>query len=94
MAIKGVIVKLQVTPNPNSKVVNDKIDVIIDIFWKELGHFQNKTGFYGLHQGRFLLPDALNGNNFTLCLTPVSLASLLAVSHPKDLEYDQWNGLG
>ena len=51
-------------PNPNSKVANDEIDVIIDTFWKEFGHFQNKTGVYGLHPGRFLLPDAINGNSY------------------------------
>ncbi len=39
MAIKRVIGKLDVTPNPNSKVANDEIDVIIDTFWKEAGHF-------------------------------------------------------
>ncbi len=63
MAIERVITKLHVAPNPNSKVAIDKIDVIIDTFWKEFGHFQNKTGVYGLHPEGFLLPDALNGNS-------------------------------
>ncbi len=51
-------------PNPNSKVSNDEIDVIIDTFWKEFGDFQNKTGVHGLCPGRFLLPDATNGNSY------------------------------
>ncbi len=63
MAIKRVIAILYVAPNPNSNVANDEIDVTIDTFWKEFGHFQNKFGVYGLHPGRFLLPDALNSNS-------------------------------
>ncbi len=55
--------KLLVDPNPNSKVANNNIDMIIDIFWKELGHFQKKTGVHELHQDKFLLPDVLNGNS-------------------------------
>ncbi len=43
MAMERVITKLHVAPNPNSNVANDEIDVIIDTFWKEFGHFQNKT---------------------------------------------------
>ncbi len=37
------------------------------IYWYiqvRIGHFQNKTGVYGLHPGRFLLPDALNRNSY------------------------------
>ncbi len=64
MAIERVTVKLHVAPNSNSKIVNDKIDVVIDTFWKEFGHFQNKTGVYGMCPGSFLLPDALNGNSY------------------------------
>ncbi len=64
MAIKKVIAKLHVAANANSKVANDKIDVIIDSFWKEFGIFQNKMGVYGLHPGRFLLPDVLNGDSY------------------------------
>jgi len=64
MAIERVITKLHVAPNPKSNVANDKIDVIIDTFWKEFGHVQNKTGVYGLRPGRFLLPDALNGHSY------------------------------
>ncbi len=64
MSMKRVIAKLHVASNPNSKVANGKINVIIDNFWKEFGHFQNKTGVYGLHPRRFLLPDALNGNSY------------------------------
>ncbi len=30
MAIKRVVSKLHVAPNPNSKVANDKIDVVIE----------------------------------------------------------------
>ncbi len=63
IAIERVIAKLHVAPNPNSKVANDEIDVIIDTFWKEFSDFQNKTGVYGLRPGRFLLPDAINGNS-------------------------------
>ncbi len=63
IAIERVIAKLHVEPNPNSKVSNDEIVVIIDTFWKDFGDFQNKTGVYGLHLGRFLLPDAINGNS-------------------------------
>ncbi len=62
MSNEWVIANLHATPNPNSKVSNDEIDVIIDIFWKEFGHFQNQTGVYGLNSGRFLLPDTLNGS--------------------------------
>ncbi len=61
IAIERVIAKLHVAPNPNSKVANNEIVVIIDTFWKEFGDFQNKTGVYGLRPGRFLLPDAING---------------------------------
>ncbi len=64
MAIERVIAKLHMAPNPNSKVANDEIELIIDTFWKEFGHFQNKAGVYGLCSGRFLLPDALNGNSY------------------------------
>ncbi len=63
IAIERVIAKLHVVPNPNSKVANDEVVVIIDTFWKEFGDFQNKTGVYGLYPGRFLLPDAINGNS-------------------------------
>ena len=63
MSIERVIAKLHVAPNPNSKVANDEVVVIIDTFWKEFGDFQNKTGVYGLRPGRFLLPDAINGNS-------------------------------
>ncbi len=66
MAIKRVIAKLCVAPNPNSKIVNDEIDVFIDTFWNEFGHFQNKNGVYGLRPGRLLLLDVLNGNSY-LC---------------------------
>ncbi len=41
MTIERVIAKIHVTPNLNSKVANDEIDFIINIFWKEFGHFQN-----------------------------------------------------
>ncbi len=85
MAIKSVIAKLHKAPNPNSKVSNDEVDVIIDTFWKEFGHFQNITGAYGLHPGRFLLGNSYLHMNFTRCLTPVSLVLLLAVLRPKDL---------
>ncbi len=64
MAIERVIAKFDVDPNPNSKVANNEIDMIIDIFWKEFRYFQNKTGVHGLHPGRFLLPDMLNGNSY------------------------------
>ncbi len=40
MTIERVIVKLHMAPNPNSKVANDKIDVIIDIFGKNLDIFK------------------------------------------------------
>ncbi len=63
MAIERVIAKLHVAPNPKSKVANDEIDVI-DTCWKEFEHFKNKTGVYGLHPGRFVLPEALNGNSY------------------------------
>ncbi len=53
-------------PNPNSNVANDEIDMIINLFWKEFGHFQNKTGAYSYFPSRFLLPDAPNGNSFLL----------------------------
>ncbi len=66
IAIERVIAKLHVAPNPNSKVANDEVVVIIDTFWKEFGDFQNKTGVYILRLGRFLLPDAINGNSRTL----------------------------
>ncbi len=64
MAIERVIAKLHVHPNPNSKVANEETDIIIDKFWKEFGHFQNKSGPHGLRPGRFLLPDAINGNSY------------------------------
>ncbi len=64
MPIERVIAMLHVAPNPKSKVSNDDIDVIIDTFCKEFGCFQNKTGVYSLHPGRFLLPDALNGTSY------------------------------
>ncbi len=64
MAIERVIAKFDVDPNPNSKVANNEIDMIIDIFWKEFRYFQNKTGVYGLYPGRFLLPDMLNVNSY------------------------------
>ncbi len=64
MAIERVIAKLHVAPNPNSNIANDDIGVIIDTLWKEFGHFQNKTGVYGLCPGRFLLTDVLNGNSY------------------------------
>ncbi len=35
MAIERFIAKLHVDPNPNSKIANNEIDMIIDIFWKE-----------------------------------------------------------
>ncbi len=53
IAIERVIAKLHVAPNPNYNVANDEIDVIFDTFWKEFGHFQNRTGVYGLCPGRF-----------------------------------------
>ncbi len=64
MNIERVIAILHVAPNSNSKVASDKIDVIIDIFWKEFGIFRNKTGVNGLHPGIILLPDVLNGNSY------------------------------
>ncbi len=64
MAIERVIAKLHMAPNPNSKVANDDIYNVNDTFWKEFGHFQIKTGVYGLCPGRFLLPDALNGHSY------------------------------
>ncbi len=65
MIIESIIAKLHVAPNPNSKVVNNEIDKIIDIlFLKEFGHFQNKSGTYGLRQDMIFLLDALNGNLF------------------------------
>ncbi len=60
MAIERVIAKLHLAPNPNSKVANNKIDMIIDIFWKKFGHFQNRTGVYDLWPDKFLPPDARN----------------------------------
>ena len=63
IAIERVIAKLHVVPNPNSEVATDEVVVIIDTFWKEFGDFQNKTGVYVLRPGRFLLPDAINGNS-------------------------------
>ncbi len=41
MTIESVIAKLHVSLNPNSKVANNEIDIIIDIFWKDFGHFKN-----------------------------------------------------
>lgn len=64
MAIERVITKLHIAPNPNFKVSNEENDMIIDIFWKEFDQFQNKTGCFGQRPGRFLLPDALNGNSY------------------------------
>ncbi len=49
--------------NPNSKIANKEINMIIDIFLKKIVHFHNKTGVYRLHPDRFLLLDALNGNS-------------------------------
>ncbi len=66
MTIETVIAKLHATLNPNSKVDNNEIDMIIDIFWKEFERFQNKTGAHGLSPGRFLLLGALNGNQHEL----------------------------
>ncbi len=45
MAIRRVAAKLHVAPNPNSKVANSEIDVIIDTFWLEFGHFRTKLEF-------------------------------------------------
>ncbi len=64
MAIEREIVKLHLAPYPNSKVTNDEINTIIDISWKEFGHFQNKTGVYGLRPVMFLLPDVLTDNSY------------------------------
>lgn len=53
MANEGVISELHVAPNPNSKVANDEINMIIGNFLKEFSQFQNKTEMYGACPGRF-----------------------------------------
>ncbi len=64
MAIERVITKLHTPPNPNPKTSEEPLEIILDIFWKEFDDFQNKTGPYGYCPGRFLTPDALNGNSY------------------------------
>ncbi len=64
MAIERVIATLHVAPNPNFKVANKEVDMIIDIFWNEFGNYRHKTGYFGQCPGRFLLPDELNGNSY------------------------------
>ncbi len=77
MAIERVLAKCHITPNLNSKVVNNRIDMIIGIIWKDF-YFQNKTGVYGLNPVRFLFPDALNGNScLWLELQTLSYTSVL-----------------
>ena len=64
MAIERVVTKLHTPPNPNPKTSEEPLEIILDIFWKEFDDFQNKTGPYGYRPGRFLNPDALNGNSY------------------------------
>ncbi len=79
--------KLHLLPSLNEQVAGKMMETILEIFWKELQHFQKVTGPYGHHPGRFYTPDAQAGHShhwhesYSLSET-VDWGIWLAESHP------------
>ena len=62
--IDEVVSRLHYRPCPNKKVVNESIDEIIYIFWKEFKHFIYRTGRYRNQSIWFENDDALSGRSY------------------------------